>query len=66
MSTLARMPVQPLWTVAEVAAFLQLSKDFVYKHAARGELPCRKVGGALRFVPDEIRSWLDRQGGGQP
>ena len=46
-----------LWTVRDVAAFLQASTSYVYKAAERGEVPCRRVGALLRFVPAEIRRW---------
>jgi len=46
-----------LWTVRDVAAFLQASTSYVYKAADRGEVPCRRVGALLRFVPAEIRVW---------
>jgi excisionase family DNA binding protein len=47
-----------LWTVRDVAAFLQASTSYVYKAAERGEVPCRRVGALLRFVPAEIRAWV--------
>ena len=46
-----------LWTVRDVAAFLQASTSYVYKAAERGEVPCRRVGALLRFVPAEVRGW---------
>ena len=46
-----------LWTVRDVAAFLQVSTSYVYKAAERGEVPCRRVGALLRFVPAEVRAW---------
>jgi len=46
-----------LWTVRDVAAFLQASTSYVYKAAERGEVPCRRVGALLRFVPAEVRAW---------
>lgn len=46
-----------LWTVANVARELQCSTSAVYKWAERGELPCRRLGALLRFVPAEVRAW---------
>ncbi len=46
-----------LWTVKNVAEFLQCSRDFVYEHAEDGTLPCLRIGGLLRFDPESIRRW---------
>ncbi len=45
-----------LWTVHDVAAYLKASVSYVYKAAERGELPCRRLGALLRFVPRDIRA----------
>ena len=44
------------WKVQDVAEFLQASESWVRHAAAGGRLPCTKIGGLLRFDPDEIRS----------
>ena len=44
------------WKVRDVAEFLQASESWVRNAAAGGRLPCVKIGGLLRFDPDEIRS----------
>jgi hypothetical protein len=44
------------WKVRDVAEFLQASESWVRHAAAGGRLPCTKIGGLLRFDPDEIRS----------
>ena len=54
-----RMDVEPLWTVAQLAAFLSVSKSWVYQSSASGTIPCVRIGAALRFVPQAIRSWLN-------
>lgn len=46
-----------LWTVHDVAEFLQLSTSWVYKAAALGILPVRRIGASLRFRPDEVRAF---------
>ncbi len=50
---------EPLWTVDQVAAFLSMSRQWVYKHAELGNLPCRRMGASLRFKPSEIRKYVD-------
>ena len=52
-------PVEPLWTVHQVAEYLQLSVSWTYKAVERGELPCRRIGASLRFVPSEVRRWAE-------
>ncbi len=50
-----------LWTVRDVAAFLQVGRNAIYGMAQSGEIPSLRVGARVRFVPDEIRAWLARQ-----
>jgi excisionase family DNA binding protein len=50
-----------LWDVAEVAAYLRLSADAVYKMTARRasvRIPCIRIGGKLRFRRYDIDHWL--------
>ncbi len=56
-----------LWTADDVAAYLQMSKSWVYDASARGELPSRSFANRLRFIPEEIRDWAigKRPGGAQ-
>jgi excisionase family DNA binding protein len=53
--------VVKLWTVEAVAEFLGVSKTWVYRRVESGEIPHRKIGRVVRFVPDEVTSWLNRQ-----
>lgn len=45
-------------TVGEVAAFIRVSRETVYRLAARGELPGRKIGRIWRFPKDAIEEYL--------
>jgi len=49
-------PQHQLWTVEDVARFLQVSRSWVYKASSRGDLPCVRIGPMLRFDPAAIRS----------
>lgn len=49
-------PSERLWTVADVANFLGASESWVRQASASGRLPRTKIGGLLRFHPDEIRA----------
>jgi excisionase family DNA binding protein len=46
-----------LWTVAEVADYLRVSRSWVYHRAAAGLLPCLHLGALLRFDPESIRAY---------
>ncbi len=46
---------QGLWTTKEVAAFLRVSRSWVYHQAEAGLLPCLRVGSLLRYDPEAIR-----------
>jgi putative molybdopterin biosynthesis protein len=45
-------------TASEVAELLQLPRSTVYELARRGELPCARLGRAVRFVRSEIEARL--------
>jgi excisionase family DNA binding protein len=46
-----------LWDARDVAAFLKVSRSWVYHRAEAGELPCLRVGGLLRFDPEAVRAF---------
>jgi len=46
-----------LWDVRDVARYVKASVSWVYKAAERGELPCIRVGGLLRFDPGAVRAF---------
>jgi excisionase family DNA binding protein len=48
---------EPLWTAADVAAFLKASRSWVYLHTDDGTLPSVKLGGLRRFIPEQIRAF---------
>lgn len=56
---------EPLWDVPTLAAFLHVSRSWVYQRVEAGALPCVHLGAAVRFVPDDIRAWLRGERGGQ-
>jgi len=47
-------------TLVEVAAYLRLSKDTVYRMASARKLPASKVGSQWRFRKAEVDRWLER------
>jgi len=47
-----------LLTLEEVAAWLRLSKDSVYRLTQGGKIPAFKVGTQWRFKQTEIDAWM--------
>lgn len=47
-----------LMTLGEVAAYLRLSKDTVYRMAQAGRIPASKVGIQWRFRKAELDAWI--------
>jgi excisionase family DNA binding protein len=48
-------------TVKELAEYLKLSTDLVYKFAQRGKIPVSKIGNQWRFDREEIDAWVKAQ-----
>ena len=53
-----------LWTIEEVAEFLQMSKDWMRDHATRRQprIPCIRLGGrraVLRFRPQDVKQFVN-------
>jgi predicted DNA-binding transcriptional regulator AlpA len=48
---------QGLWDARDVAAFLKVSRSWVYHQAEAGTLPCVRIGSLLRFDPRAIRGF---------
>jgi len=45
-------------TVKDVAEYLQLSMDMIYKMAQQGKMPASKIGTQWRFKREEIDEWV--------
>jgi len=45
-------------TVKDVAEYLQLSMDMIYKMAQQGKIPASKIGTQWRFKREEIDEWV--------
>jgi excisionase family DNA binding protein len=56
-----RSTLEPLLTLGAVCNLLAVSKQTVYRLVQRGELKPTRVGDRLRFVPEDVRDYLDRQ-----
>lgn len=47
-----------LLTIQEVAAYTGLSTHTLYTMVSQRRVPYVKLGGALRFNPDELDKWI--------
>ena len=57
--------IAPLWSVQDVAAFLQVPVQTLYSWRVRGEgPPALKIGKYLRYRPNEVQRWVDSLGNG--
>jgi excisionase family DNA binding protein len=45
----------------EVAALLQIDRETVYRMARRGELPAFKVSSRWRFLPSQLKRWMEQR-----
>lgn len=50
--------MESMMTARQVAELLGVHENWVYDHAASGELPSYKIGGTRRFVRDEIDGYI--------
>ena len=48
-------------TVKEVAQYLKLSPDLIYKLAQQGIIPVSKIGNQWRFNREEVDDWVKSQ-----
>ncbi len=53
-------PATALLTVAELAELLRVSEKAVYHLVAMRRIPHLKLGRSLRFVREDVDSWLER------
>ena len=57
-------PNRSLWLVDDVAEYLQISKDAVYRLVARRAIPHTRIfrRKGLRFHPDAVEKWARSAG----
>lgn len=60
--------MEKLMTLEEVADYLRLSNDTVYRMANTGTIPASKVGNQWRFRRGDVDAWLEanKNVGGRP
>lgn len=52
--------MEPLLTIDATASFLAVSRRQIYTLLQRGELPHVRVGQRTRFLPADLRDYLER------
>ena len=52
-------------SVDEIAAYLGVKRDTVYKWITRKKMPAHKVGRLWKFQKDEIDKWVKSGGGNE-
>lgn len=48
-------------TLEEVAKYLRVSKDSIYRLAQKGQIPASKLGNLWRFKKEEIDEWMRKK-----
>ena len=48
-------------TIDQVAAYLQLHPQVIYRHVRAGLIPAARIGKTLRFKKTVINKWLENQ-----
>lgn len=53
-------------TADELAIWMGVNRKTVYEYAARGVIPCRRLGRRMVFSLPAVRAWLARSSGSDP
>jgi predicted DNA-binding transcriptional regulator AlpA len=51
-----------IWTKEDVSSFTRLSIGTIYNKTSKGEIPYKKRGNRLYFIPQDILNWIDEGG----
>lgn len=54
------MVVDELFNKKQAASILRISTVTLDRLRQSGLLSCRKIGGQIRFLPEDLRTYLDR------
>jgi len=67
MNNLPTPPVQDRWlSVDELAGYLGIKRDTVYKWITRRNMPAHKVGRLWKFRKEEIDAWVRSGAASEP
>lgn len=48
-----------IMTIDQLASYLQLHKQVVYRHIKKGNIPVSRIGSTIRFKKSVIDEWLE-------
>ena len=48
-------------TIEQIAGYLQVSREKIYRLCQKGKMPASKVGGHWRFDLKEVDFWVRKQ-----
>lgn len=57
-------PVEPWYSVEQIARHLGVSKETVYRWLEKGKIPAHRIGKLWKFKASEVDEWV-RSGGSQ-
>lgn len=60
MNEIPFVKAESLWTVADLAQFLKISPNAVYKLVERRQVPHIRLNRKVLFDPQTIRNWLNQ------
>lgn len=60
MNTLS-LSAEPIYTVAEVARYLKISKSKIFYLVAKKQIPHLKIGRNIRIRRGDLEAWLNSQ-----
>jgi excisionase family DNA binding protein len=52
--------INKLLTAEDVAAMINCGPSTVYEWAKNGKIPSLKLNGLVRFVPEEVQQWIQK------
>lgn len=59
MDSVPSLPVQDRWlSVEELAGYLGIKRDTIYKWITRRGMPAHKVGRLWKFKREEVDTWV--------
>lgn len=56
------MSIPLLYTPAEVAEYLNVSRGTIYSLLSRGEIDSLKIGRNRRFTADQVTNYIEQRG----
>jgi excisionase family DNA binding protein len=60
-TTTAAVAPPELWDAKQLAAYLGTGLRFIYRITAEGRIRFLKIGNELRFTPEDIAAFIERE-----